>query len=430
MSDKDIRADHADRPTVMYHATSPSHRESILRHGLQRRFSETAQVAKGEVDWELAGGIFFSTKTKDEKANQGCDVWEVDVRGLSLEPDDTTDVPYPEDGGIEGDEWWVTYNEDVPPSRLKLFKPGDPSFLPRPAPMKVSLIAGLPGSGKTTLLKEMAAQGAVTIDDITDLASLPTSPVPWLAIADVNFCIPEVRDNVGVELRQRYGRDVHIEWTFFANDPAQCLKNAEARNDGRNVRPDIEVLSRRYVIPNGQPTRMVHGATADTERQRKLVDAVTAWHMGYRKDDAWTGRDSRKQNGILALAKGLEVSYDGMLYRGTAIDDEDFVRLRNGEDVPFKLRPTGKIVSWSKDEEIADRFAQDAWDGGDAMCAIVIALPARDMVLVADLEAISEDIDGEREVISMNGEIVLNSSNVVRMYAYNELEAEASANTP
>jgi len=430
MSDKGIHRDHADRPTVMYHATSPANRESILSHGLQRRFSETAQVAKGEEDWEQAGGIFFSTKTKQGEPNEGCDVWAVDVSGLSLERDDTTDVPYPEDGGIEGDEWWVTYNEDVPPGRLRLFKPGDPSFLPSPAPMRVSLIAGLPGSGKTTLLKEMATQGAVTIDDITSLSSLPASPVPWLAIADVNFCIPEVRDKVGVELRQRYGRDVQMEWTFFANDPAQCLKNAAARNDGRNVGPDIEVLSRRYVIPNGQPSRMVHGATADTERQRKLVDAVTAWHEGYSKDDAWTGDDIVDQDRIIALAKGIEVSYDAMLYRGTAIDDDDFVRLRNGEDVAFKLKPAGKLVSWSKDEEIADRFAQDAWDGGDAMCAIVIALPARDMVLVADLEAISEDIDGEREVISMNGEIVLNSSNVVRMYAYNELEAEASANTP
>jgi hypothetical protein len=81
-------------------------------------------------------------------------------------------------------------------------------------------------------------------------------------------------------------------------------------------------------------------------------------------------------------------------------------------------------VSWSKDLEVADTFAKDSWDGGEGMCAIVIALPSSGLELVADLGEISEDADVEDEVISMNREIVLNSSNVVRMYAYNELDHE------
>jgi hypothetical protein len=123
--------------------------------------------------------------------------------------------------------------------------------------MRVTLIAGLPGSGKTTLLREMASRGAVTIDDIADLSALPDGRVSWLAIADVNFCIPRVRDAAEAEMRCRYG-EVTLEWTFFENDPAQCLANAEGRNDGRNVVPDIEVLSRRYVIPEDATTRPVH----------------------------------------------------------------------------------------------------------------------------------------------------------------------------
>lgn len=286
--------------------------------------------------------------------------------------------------------------------------------------MKVTLVARLPGSGKTTLLKELASQGAVTVDDIADLASLPAPPVPWLAIADVNFCIPEVRDQAGVEMRRRYG-DVDIEWFFFANDPEQCLKNAKARNDGRNVRPDIEVLSRRYVIPNEATVRSVFGSTTDTERRRALVDAVNDWHEGYSKDDAWSGDNIADQEKILALAKGIDVAYDGMLYRGTAILDEDFVRLRNGEDVTFWLKPAGHLVSWSKELGVADTFARDSWDGGEGMCAIVIAVPACELELVADLGEISEDVDGEDEVISVNREIILTSANVVRMYAYSEL---------
>jgi len=292
--------------------------------------------------------------------------------------------------------------------------------------MKITLVAGLPGSGKTTLLKELASKGAVTVDDIADLGSLPASPVPWLAIADVNFCIPEVRDRAGVEMRQRYG-EVDIDWVFFANDREQCLRNAEARNDGRNVRPDIEVLSRRYLIPNGASVRPVFGATADSERRRALKDAIEAWHEGYSKDDAWSGENIAEQENILNLARGIEVSYDGMLYRGTAIMDEDFVRLRNGEEVTFKLKPAGHLVSWSKDTDVADTFARDSWDGGDGMCAIVIALPASELDLVADLREISEDADGEDEVISMNREVILTAGNVVRMYAYNDLEPESPA---
>lgn len=291
--------------------------------------------------------------------------------------------------------------------------------------MKVTLVAGLPGSGKTTLLKEMKSQGAVTVDDIADLDSLPASPVPWLVVADVNFCIPEVRDRAGVEIRKRYGH-VDIEWVFFANDREQCLRNAEARNDGRNVRPDIEVLSRRYVIPNGALVRSVFGATAETERRYALVEAVEKWHEGYEKDDAWTGGNLGEQERILALAKGIEVSYDGMLYRGTAILDDDFLRLQNGEEVSFRLKPAGHLVSWSKALDVADTFAKDAWNGGEGMCAIVIALSSSELDLVVDLGEVSDDAAGEDEVISRNREIKLTSRNVVRMYAYEDLMSAPS----
>ena len=118
--------------------------------------------------------------------------------------------------------------------------------------MRLTLIAGLPGSGKTTLLRDLAGQGAMTVDDIARLDALPASPVPWLAIADVNFCKTGVRLIAEDLLCRRYhGEPISIEWLFFANDPDQCLANAAARADGRKVGPDVRVLAARYVIPPG-----------------------------------------------------------------------------------------------------------------------------------------------------------------------------------
>ncbi len=59
--------------------------------------------------------------------------------------------------------------------------------------MRVDLVAGLPGSGKTTLLRSWASEGATVVDDIRSLDDLPTEPVGWLAVADVNFCVPSIR---------------------------------------------------------------------------------------------------------------------------------------------------------------------------------------------------------------------------------------------
>lgn len=128
--------------------------------------------------------------------------------------------------------------------------------------MRVTLVAGLPASGKTTMLRGLASDGAVCVDDISDLGALPAQRVPWFAVSDVNFCRPGVRAAAEAEIGRRYGA-VEVEWVFFANDPRQCLVNAAARNDGRDVAADIHVLSRVYVIPEeavSVPVYEVEGA--------------------------------------------------------------------------------------------------------------------------------------------------------------------------
>jgi hypothetical protein len=123
--------------------------------------------------------------------------------------------------------------------------------------VRVDLVAGLPGSGKTTLLRSLASEGAVVVDDIRSLAELPRAPVPWLAVADVNFCVPGIRGAAEAEIRARYP-DAEVAWTFFENDPGACLENAARRDDGRPVRADIAALSRRYVLPVGVEPLPVH----------------------------------------------------------------------------------------------------------------------------------------------------------------------------
>ncbi len=117
--------------------------------------------------------------------------------------------------------------------------------------MRITLVAGLPASGKSTLLAALAGQGAKIIDDIGSLDALPTASVDWLAIADVNFCGEDIRQLAVSVLEDRFP-GAAIDWVFFENDPAACLEVAAARNDGRNVGPDILSLSRRYTIPAGK----------------------------------------------------------------------------------------------------------------------------------------------------------------------------------
>jgi hypothetical protein len=93
---------------VMYHHTSPENRESILKHGLCKRFDYNA-----DPEDDGLGGVFLTTKPSGTP-----DVWAVDVRGLDLEKDDIA--------GADTDEfgyWWVYWGGDIPPSRLSLKPP-------------------------------------------------------------------------------------------------------------------------------------------------------------------------------------------------------------------------------------------------------------------------------------------------------------------
>jgi hypothetical protein len=92
---------------ILYHLSPSEKRLSILRLGLLARLSQAAENA-----------VFFDSLPTFQP---GFDTWQVDVRGLAIEPDDTTDFSgTPE---FKGHEWWVLYGADVPPERLTLISP-------------------------------------------------------------------------------------------------------------------------------------------------------------------------------------------------------------------------------------------------------------------------------------------------------------------
>lgn len=101
-------------PGRLFHSSPPENRSSISSEGLILGHSDAAVLSRemGDPDWMIAGAIFLTSSPEDIDA---VDVWEVDVLGLALEPDDTTECPH------EGVSWWQV-RQPICPSRLTLHR--------------------------------------------------------------------------------------------------------------------------------------------------------------------------------------------------------------------------------------------------------------------------------------------------------------------
>lgn len=122
-------------------------------------------------------------------------------------------------------------------------------------PHKIHIIVGMPGAGKTHLGQEL---GCHFIDD---LSTLPGSGVgafmdapqdaDW-AVADVNFCDPQMRAVAKWMLDGPLFPNHELVFHFFENDPEKCRVNVAHRADGRNVEPTIRRFTKVYEIPEGE----------------------------------------------------------------------------------------------------------------------------------------------------------------------------------
>lgn len=100
-------------PSTLYHQSPSNMRERIAQLGLQHPYNIPSDLGV-EMSNDETQGIYFTYNRED--VDKRFDMWEVDVRGLTLHPDETTDWP-------DGHTWWVTYDE-VGPERLQLVYQG------------------------------------------------------------------------------------------------------------------------------------------------------------------------------------------------------------------------------------------------------------------------------------------------------------------
>lgn len=128
--------------------------------------------------------------------------------------------------------------------------------------MKLTVIVGLPGSGKTHLGKELEAQGALLIDDISINGGLDRlSKVvghPHIVITDPNLCISQDKQ-AAERMLPNICPGYEIEWIFFQNDSKACLNNIlhrQNKGDYRQVKNFVRMLATMYNPPAN--ARAVH----------------------------------------------------------------------------------------------------------------------------------------------------------------------------
>lgn len=122
----------------------------------------------------------------------------------------------------------------------------------------IEFVIGLPGSGKTFLLVDFAKQGYDVYDDIKSLDEIkvisPTSN--YICLSSPMFCDNEILLRAVSAARVKFSNAVPF-FTFFENDPENCWKNIQRRNDGRLISKDFlyqlskmyDTTYRNYVIP-------------------------------------------------------------------------------------------------------------------------------------------------------------------------------------
>ncbi len=117
---------------------------------------------------------------------------------------------------------------------------------------QITIIIGLPGSGKSFLINNEFNDPSYTIvDDPMKPDDIPSTFEKHLVIADCRLCRPKILESFYSMVEKKFG-DVKVNKIYFENNPQQCLKNVEYRNDGRLVEPTIRHMTSVYNIPEGE----------------------------------------------------------------------------------------------------------------------------------------------------------------------------------
>lgn len=114
--------------------------------------------------------------------------------------------------------------------------------------MLITLVIGLPASGKTTFAKTLDYSYFLDDPDLDKIRALPDDPGYHLVITDPAFCDEFNLASAMKYLTARY-IDVEFVCVYFANDPEQCLKNAQKRPE-KIVKEHVKQLAKLYNPPD------------------------------------------------------------------------------------------------------------------------------------------------------------------------------------
>lgn len=135
---------------------------------------------------------------------------------------------------------------------------------------EITLLIGLPGSGKSHYIKEhFHSTDYTVIDDPKMPSDFPDTFDKHLVIADCHLCRSAVLESFHFFAQRKYP-DAKINLIYFENNPMQCFKNVDYRNDGRDVKLTIQYASKKYVVPEDANVVKVFDTATLTKKPKTI----------------------------------------------------------------------------------------------------------------------------------------------------------------
>lgn len=115
----------------------------------------------------------------------------------------------------------------------------------------VHFVVGLPGSGKSWYINNVLNKNneyKYVVDDPQDLILIRQAILEGatIVVADPHLCNTKTRESA-FTLFQDNGYSIYA--TYFDNDPEQCKKNIELRDDERSIG---DLAAFKYELPKGE----------------------------------------------------------------------------------------------------------------------------------------------------------------------------------